>query len=45
MKACIIKSVVCAIGVMSSGYVLAAGGGGVVADPGALEGKHFDAKG
>lgn len=25
--------------------VLAAGGGGVVADPGAMQGKHFDAKG
>lgn len=28
-----------------AGSALAAGGGGVVADPGAMQGKHFDAKG
>ena len=30
---------------MCSGLALAAGGGGVVADPGAMQGKHFDSKG
>ena len=30
---------------MTSSLVLAAGGGGVVADPGAMQGKHFDPKG
>ena len=30
---------------MTSGLALAAGGGGVVADPGAMQGKHFDSKG
>ena len=28
-----------------AGYAYAAGGGGVVADPGAMQGKHFDPKG
>jgi hypothetical protein len=28
-----------------SGYTFAAGGGGVLVDPGAMEGKHFDPKG
>ena len=26
-------------------FASAAGGGGVVADPGAMQGKHFDSKG
>jgi hypothetical protein len=30
---------------LSSNLVLAAGGGGVLADPGAMQGKHFDLKG
>ena len=30
---------------LSSNPVLAAGGGGVLADPGAMQGKHFDVKG
>ena len=34
-----------AAALMTSGLALAAGGGGVVADPGAMQGKHFDVKG
>jgi alkyl sulfatase BDS1-like metallo-beta-lactamase superfamily hydrolase len=34
-----------AIMMMTSGFAMAAGGGGVVADPGAMQGKHFDEKG
>ena len=30
---------------MCAGIAFAAGGGGVVADPGAMQGKHFDSKG
>ena len=30
---------------LSTGSAYAAGGGGVVADPGAMQGKHFDSKG
>jgi alkyl sulfatase BDS1-like metallo-beta-lactamase superfamily hydrolase len=30
---------------LASGLSFAAGGGGVVADPGAMQGKHFDVKG
>lgn len=33
------------ITLIGSGCVVAAGGGGVVADPGAMQGKHFDPKG
>ncbi|OYY09496.1 MAG: hypothetical protein B7Y67_15820, partial [Polynucleobacter sp. 35-46-11] len=33
------------IALISGNAVFAAGGGGVVADPGAMQGKHFDAKG
>jgi hypothetical protein len=29
----------------TGGSAIAAGGGGVVADPGAMQGKHFDPKG
>ncbi len=38
---------VVAFTVLSSvvGYTMASGGGGVLADPGAAEGKHFDPKG
>ena len=34
-----------AVAFMSSGLAMAAGGGGVVVDPGAMQGKHFDVKG
>jgi hypothetical protein len=30
-----------AVALMTSGLAIAAGGGGVVADPGAMQGKHF----
>lgn len=30
---------------LANGLAMAAGGGGVVADPGAMQGKHFDSKG
>ena len=33
------------IALISGNTVFAAGGGGVVADPGAMQGKHFDPKG
>jgi alkyl sulfatase BDS1-like metallo-beta-lactamase superfamily hydrolase len=33
------------VALMTSGLAMAAGGGGVVADPGAMQGKHFDSKG
>ena len=34
-----------AASLLSSGLAIAAGGGGVVADPGAMQGIHFDPKG
>jgi alkyl sulfatase BDS1-like metallo-beta-lactamase superfamily hydrolase len=34
-----------AVSLMASSFAFAAGGGGVVVDPGAMEGKHFDPKG
>ena len=36
---------VLATSLISSGLAFAAGGGGVVADAGAMQGKHFDSKG
>ena len=30
---------------LAASFAYAAGGGGVVADPGAMQGKHFDVKG
>ncbi len=33
------------IGLITGNVAIAAGGGGVVADPGAMQGKHFDPKG
>ncbi|WP_231971159.1 hypothetical protein [Polynucleobacter necessarius] len=33
------------ISLTSAGLTIAASGGGVVADPGAMQGKHFDSKG
>ena len=40
-----ISNIAIAVSFMASGLAFAAGGGGVVADPGAIEGKHFDPKG
>ena len=40
-----ISNIAIAVSFMASGLAFAAGGGGVVADPGAMEGKHFDPKG
>ena len=40
-----LKKMALAVSLTSSGLVLAAGSGGVVADPGAMQGKHFDSKG
>lgn len=40
-----IKSIALALALANAGWAVAAGGGGVVADPGAREGKHFDVKG
>lgn len=40
-----IKSIALALAFANAGLAIAAGGGGVVADPGAREGKHFDVKG
>ena len=34
-----------AVALLTSSLAMAAGGGGVVADPGAMQGKHFDSKG
>jgi len=31
-----------AVALLTSSLAMAAGGGGVVADPGAMQGKHFD---
>ncbi|MBU3578088.1 alkyl/aryl-sulfatase [Polynucleobacter sp. UK-Kesae-W10] len=40
-----IRHIAFVISCVASGVSIAAGGGGVVADPGAMEGKHFDPKG
>ena len=40
-----ISNIAIAVSFMASGLAFAAGGGGVVVDPGAMEGKHFDPKG
>jgi alkyl sulfatase BDS1-like metallo-beta-lactamase superfamily hydrolase len=40
-----IKSIALVLAFANAGLAIAAGGGGVVADPGAREGKHFDVKG
>jgi alkyl sulfatase BDS1-like metallo-beta-lactamase superfamily hydrolase len=41
----VIKSLALALVIANAGSALAAGGGGVISDPGAREGKHFDVKG
>jgi alkyl sulfatase BDS1-like metallo-beta-lactamase superfamily hydrolase len=40
-----LSHIVLAASIASSDLILAAGGGGIVVDPGAMQGKHFDAKG
>ncbi|MBU3547483.1 alkyl/aryl-sulfatase [Polynucleobacter sp. MWH-Jannik1A5] len=40
-----LSQIALAASLISSGLVFAAGGGGVVADAGAMQGKHFDVKG
>lgn len=40
-----VASLLAAAAVLASPIAFAAGGGAVLADPGAMEGKHFDAKG
>jgi alkyl sulfatase BDS1-like metallo-beta-lactamase superfamily hydrolase len=41
----VIKSLALALVMSNTGSAFAAGGGGVISDPGAREGKHFDVKG
>ena len=40
-----LTSIAVLIAMAISNFSLAAGGGGVVSDPGAMQGKHFDSKG
>ncbi|MBU3600049.1 MBL fold metallo-hydrolase [Polynucleobacter sp. 30F-ANTBAC] len=41
----VIKGMALALVLANAGSAIAAGGGGVISDPGAREGKHFDVKG
>jgi alkyl sulfatase BDS1-like metallo-beta-lactamase superfamily hydrolase len=41
----VIQSIALAMVIANAGSAIAAGGGGVISDPGARQGKHFDVKG